>query len=159
MDIIRSRQFGELVRDARLRLGMTQADLAGAVGPAPDSNPPKYLGATQISRIEAGVKEVERWQIDRLVEVLGLDHLDVLEATTGIGLDVLRELLDARIKSVAAGNSGHAKRQATRRNRHRRAGGTPPAATVLNLAALAGAILGQSADPQVTALDGGRWAA
>lgn len=101
MDIIRSRRFGDLVRQARIAQGMTQADLAGRVGAAPGSDPPKYLGATQISRIEAGVKEVERWHIGRLTEALGLDRLEVLEAISGLTAEDVRLMLDERERNLA----------------------------------------------------------
>lgn len=99
MDMIRSRKFGELVRRARLAQGKTQADLAGEVGPDPETG--SYLGGTQVSRVEAGQKEMSRWLIDRIATVLDIDRIEVLEATTGQEADALRELLDARQPNVA----------------------------------------------------------
>jgi transcriptional regulator with XRE-family HTH domain len=55
------RQLGQRVADARIESGLTQADLATAVG----------LDRTAIAKVEAGARKISAVELARLAEVLG----------------------------------------------------------------------------------------
>ncbi|RJO67615.1 MAG: XRE family transcriptional regulator [Myxococcales bacterium] len=71
----RTKTLGEVVRERRLELGLSQNDLAAVMG--------DRTGQTDISRIELGKTETPRRErLDRLAAALGLDA-DELVARTG----------------------------------------------------------------------------
>lgn len=67
------RTFGALVRDSRVRLGLTQAQLGKLVG----------LGRTAITNIESGKQTVALHQVYELAEALGTNPNRLLPPMPG----------------------------------------------------------------------------
>ena len=87
---------GSIVREARLRAGLTQRDLAAAAG----------LSQPTIARIESGVSRPTVEQVTRLVEACGLELRIALVPADGADWSVPRTNLrldaDARVRQLKA---------------------------------------------------------
>lgn len=65
-------EIGELIKSRRLKLGLTQEDLAKALG---------YSSYQIISNVERGIAPIPKYKLPRLAQILKVSEKALLEAT------------------------------------------------------------------------------
>lgn len=70
------KKVGELIKEARTKAGMTQAELAACI---------KGLSASDISKAERGEKELTQEQLKTIAKITGVTQKSLLEAASSSG--------------------------------------------------------------------------